>query len=136
MKNFSIHDPRKGQVILITIIVITGTLIGALTIGGLLILYQLRQAGDITRSAQSIFAADAGIEWGLYQFFKPVSSTRVGPPVFRLSSISASTTCYNAIDYEYPGRLVSCTTTSSTRIESQGTSQDTRRSLELFLVAP
>ncbi len=55
---------------LITSLVLSSTLLGATTIAGLLMLYQLRQGSDIANSTKAIYAADAGLEWRLYRFFK------------------------------------------------------------------
>lgn len=51
---------------ILTVLSLGGTMLGATTIAGLLMLYQLRQATDMASSAKAIFAADAGIEWGIY----------------------------------------------------------------------
>lgn len=57
---------HNGQVMLLTVLVISGTLMSISLIAGLLMLYQIRQAGDFTNSAKSIFAADSGVEWWFY----------------------------------------------------------------------
>lgn len=57
---------RKGQVMLLTVLTLGGTLLGVTTIAGLLMVYQVRQGTDLSKSARAIFAADAGIEWALY----------------------------------------------------------------------
>lgn len=59
---------RSGQVMILTILALGGTLLGATTVAGLLTLYQLRNSTDLTNSAKAIFAADAGLEWGLYNY--------------------------------------------------------------------
>ncbi len=51
---------------MLTVLTLGGALMGATTIAGLLMLYQIRQGSDINHSARAVFAADAGIEWGLY----------------------------------------------------------------------
>lgn len=77
---------RSAQVMIITVLTLGGTLLGATTIAGLLMLYQIRQATDLKNSAQAIFAADTGIEWGLYRFFQcngnssPPSACDNSPP--------------------------------------------------------
>ncbi len=62
---------RQGQVMLLAVLVISGTILGATTIAGMLMLNQLRQATNIGLSMQAIFAADTGIEWELFKLFKP-----------------------------------------------------------------
>lgn len=55
---------------LITVLVLSGTILGATTIAGLLTLYQIRQTTDFINSTKAIYAADSGLEWRLYKFFK------------------------------------------------------------------
>lgn len=52
---------------LLAVLLISGTILGATTIAGLLMLYQLRQATNVGYSLQALFAADSGLEWKLYQ---------------------------------------------------------------------
>lgn len=51
---------------ILTVIVISGTLMGLAVIAGILMIYQLRQAGDFSNSAKAIFAADTGVNWWIY----------------------------------------------------------------------
>lgn len=89
---------NNGQVMLITSIVLSGALLGATTIAGLLMLYQLRQGSDITNSTKAIFAADAGLEWRLYRFLKAdkscdcSSANQCPTPVFS-NSATLQTSC-------------------------------------------
>lgn len=55
---------------LITVLAMSGTLLGATAIAGYLMLNQIRQTTDTINSTKAIFAADAGLEWRLYKFFK------------------------------------------------------------------
>lgn len=68
--SFGARQWRGGQVMLITVLALTGTILGATTIAGLLMIYQIRQSTDIVNSTKAIFAADSGIEWRLYRFYK------------------------------------------------------------------
>lgn len=61
---------QSGQAMLITVLILSGTMLAATTVAGLLMTYQIRQATNITDSTKAIFAADAGIEWALYRSFK------------------------------------------------------------------
>lgn len=60
-----------GQVMLITTLVLSGTILAASTIAGLLMLYQIRQAGNSAESAKAIFAADSGTEVEMYNLYFP-----------------------------------------------------------------
>ncbi len=61
---------QSGQVLLFSVLILSGALLSVTVIAGLLTLYQLRQAGDVARSAQAIYAADAGLEMEFYRWFK------------------------------------------------------------------
>lgn len=60
---------RSGQVIILATLALGGAILGATTIAGLLMIYQIRQTIDVEDSAKAIFAADTGIEWGQMQFY-------------------------------------------------------------------
>ena len=51
----------KGQVMLLTVLIVSGSIIGATTIAGLLMLYELRNATNVSQSLQALFAADTGL---------------------------------------------------------------------------
>lgn len=68
---------EKGQVMLITVLTLSGIILGATTIGGLLMAYQIRQSSNITNSTKAIMAADAGIEYQLYNHFKETPYTEL-----------------------------------------------------------
>lgn len=59
---------NRGQVMLLTVLILSGTLLGATTIAGLLMLYQIRQSADIANSTRAIYAADSGLEKRIYEF--------------------------------------------------------------------
>lgn len=60
----------SGQVMLLTTLILSGTILAAATLAGLLMVYQIRQASDATQSAKAIYAADAGIEYELYRIYR------------------------------------------------------------------
>lgn len=55
---------------LLTVLVLGGSILGASTIAGYLMLLKIRTSSDITNSTKAIYAADSGIEWELYKYFK------------------------------------------------------------------
>jgi len=59
-----------GQAMLLTVLILGGSILGASTIAGYLMLLKIRSSSDITNSTKAIFAADTGIEWELYKQFK------------------------------------------------------------------
>jgi len=54
---------------ILTTLILSGTILAAVTIAGLLMLYQIRQAGNAMQSGRAIFVADAGLEYELYKFY-------------------------------------------------------------------
>jgi hypothetical protein len=55
---------------LLTVLILGGSMLAASTIAGYLMLLKIRGASDITNSSKAVFAADTGIEWELYKQFK------------------------------------------------------------------
>lgn len=55
---------------LLTVLVLGGSLISASTIAGYLMLLNIRRSSNITDSTGAIYAADTGVEWDLYRRFK------------------------------------------------------------------
>ena len=114
---------------LITVLILSGTILGATTIAGLLTLYQIRQASDVMNSTKAIFAADSGLEWRLYKFFKQDSQVcqecpdggACPQPVFE-NSAAFQATCVSV------GGAA-----TSTVIKSTGISGNAARALEIVL---
>lgn len=55
---------------ILTVLVLSGTVLAVTTVAGVLMIYQIRQTGNVTDSARAIFAADTGLEWERYKKFK------------------------------------------------------------------
>jgi hypothetical protein len=83
----------KGQVMLLTVLIVSGTILGATTIAGLLMVYQMRQATNFGQSLQALFAADTGLEWQLYRKFQKDDYPE---PVFSPEANASFVTTYNA----------------------------------------
>ena len=60
---------------LIAVLALGGAILGATAVAGLMTLYQIRAATDTANSAKAIFAADAGTEWALFNYYCGVDST-------------------------------------------------------------
>lgn len=60
---------RKGQALLLIVVMMGGVLFLVTAVAGLLMFYQVEQASDAANSTVAIFAADAGLERGLYYYF-------------------------------------------------------------------
>ena len=130
----STHSARSGQVMIITILVLGGAILSATTIAGLLMLYQIRQTTDIANSGKAIYAADAGIEWSLYNWFCTISGKGVcdiGKPIFTNKADFQLTTICTTFSGE---TLTPCRPTDdpyAVTFRSVGTSGNSTRALGL-----
>ena len=73
MNNELRKNKNSGQVMLLTVLILSSTILGASTIVGFLLLNQIKTSTDIKNSTKAIFAADAGIEYELYRIAKDPS---------------------------------------------------------------
>ena len=112
---------------ILTTIALGGAILGATTIAGLRMTYQIRQATDFRSSAKAIFAADTAVEWGLYQFFN--STTNLPGPTFSDSRTSFSLKCYASSSPD----PISCKDPSIDTIRTVGIFGSVNRALELGL---
>jgi hypothetical protein len=117
---------KRGQSMLLTVMALGGTILGATTIAGLLTVYQIRQTNDMANSAKALSAADTGIEWGLYQFFKPEGTATA--PEFSNGALSPRAECRDVVDVVVP-----CTDPSVASIRSVGRAANATRALQLSL---
>ena len=118
----------RGQIMLLTVLALSGTILGATTIAGLLIVYQIRQSSDIVNSTKAIFAADAGLEWRLYKFFKFDSQACKDCPdggACPQPSFGNGVSLQTACEVAEGG--------AATKIKSTGTSVNASRALEIVL---
>ena len=60
---------QKGQAILLSVIIMGSILLSVTTIAGYLSIQKIRVSRDIVNSGKAIYAADAGIEYRLYEEF-------------------------------------------------------------------
>lgn len=60
---------RDGQAMLTAVLSISGAILGATAIAGFLMIYQLRASTDSENSAKAVFAADAGVQWTLFNYY-------------------------------------------------------------------
>lgn len=115
---------------ILTILALGGTLLGATTVAGLLTLYQIRNSTDLANSAKAIFAADSGIEWGLYNFScanggsqDPCPAPEEGDSGFENGS-TVKVTCLGK------GSVLDCTSSEANSIKSVGSSGGSSRAFE------
>ena len=105
-----------GQVMLLTVLLLGGTILGATTIAGYLMIQKIQIASDITNSTKAIFAAATGIEWELFRKFKD--------PNFPKPVLSNGATFESSVSED------------GSVIKSIGTSLRTSRAFELQFVTP
>jgi len=103
---------------LVMVLVLGATMLGASVIAGYITVQELRTAGDITHSAQAIYAADSGMGWELYKTF--VGDNGLSYPTFS-NGATVSTTEETAEDY------------SSVTLKSFGNAGRVHRALGFFL---
>lgn len=100
---------QKGQVLLVTVLILTSIFALATTIGGM-VLFELKSMNSTGESVRALYAAEAGIECRLYMANKA-------------GSCDASGTLDNGTEYT--------STDYTTYIRSIGTSNKINRALEI-----
>jgi hypothetical protein len=110
------NNTKQGQAMLVAVLSIGGAILGATTVAGLLMLYQIRSTSDAANSAKAIFAADSGLEWSLYAYFN--SSTVPALPTALGNGSTIQVTCYDDTGVN----VVACTAPSSSVAISEGVS--------------
>lgn len=70
---------ERGQVMILSVILMSGAILSATMVASFLMVYHMRQATDLANSAKAIFAADAGVEW---QFYRVRKDANYPAPVF------------------------------------------------------
>lgn len=64
------HSTSSGQAMMIVVLILSGIIIGATSISGLLTARQTRQTADSGSLAIAISAADAGLEWRMFKLYE------------------------------------------------------------------
>ena len=109
--------PSSGQAMILAVLMLGGAILGVTTVAGLLMLYQIRQSSDFQSSAKSIFAADSGVEWALYNHFKgavPLPTPSNGAVV-------------SAVCYDSSNAAIACDNASSSYAVANGTAGNSKR---------
>ena len=117
---------------MLTVLTLGGALLGATTIAGLLMLYQVRQGAEVNQSARALFAADSGIELGLYNLLCPEDPSKQPcpinePPTFG-NGASVEMHCLNDAGEEVP----QCDSATTVTIKSLGRSGNVARAFCLL----
>lgn len=123
---------------LLATLALGGAILGATTIAGLLMLYQIRATTDSEHSAEAIFAADSGVNWALFDYFCTGDGRCVTPPDVPLPGnagtlANASVLNVQCYDGASPPNVVDCDNSSTVVYAvSKGTSLDTARAFYLY----
>lgn len=112
---------------ILTTLTLGGALMGATTIAGLLMLYQIRQGADVNHSARALFAADAGIEWGLYNLLCSEDPAKQPCPINRVPRFNNGATVTVECLNDAGVRVNDCNPTETVTIKSLGRSGNTAR---------
>ncbi|MBI3046378.1 MAG: hypothetical protein HYY86_02485 [Candidatus Harrisonbacteria bacterium] len=115
---------------LITVLVLSGTILGATAIAGLLMVYQLRQSNDVINSNKAIFAADSGIEWRLYKFFKADSQICKECPD---GGVCPGPNFENGASFQTTCELLGGGAVPTVKVKSTGTAGNNSRAFEIIL---
>ena len=134
---------------LLAMIALGGAILGATTIAGILITYQIRATTDTKNSAKAIFAADSAVEWALYDYY--CAATTTANPASRclvagdqaLPGTASSTPGVSTLGngamvndvtcYDGSGALVLCSAPSAAFSIAKGESLDAKRAFYLNL---
>jgi hypothetical protein len=116
---------RGGQAMILAVLALGGTMLGATAIAGFLMLYQIRQATDFEASSKAVFAADSGIQWALYSYLHPPAGPLPGNPAGTLSNGAT----LQVVCYDSTGATVTPCDSTSTAAEaiSKGFAGNTKR---------
>jgi len=79
-------NKNKGQAMILTVVLLSGAVLASTSLVALIVLYQLRQATDVSGSTQAIFAADSGLEWAYYNETRDPGSRLPYPHTLILSN--------------------------------------------------
>ncbi len=122
-----IKNNRFGQAVVVAILTIGITLLGATAFAGVIMANELRAAGSVPDSANAIFIADSGVNWALYSYLTGKSVAQPGVP----SGESLLVTCFDST-----GAALACTSPDVKTVVSKGTSVGGSRRAFLLDVKP
>jgi hypothetical protein len=120
---------KKGQAMILAVLALGGTMLGATAIAGFLMLYQIRQSTDFESSGRALFAADTGTEWALYTYFTTSSVPLPGSTTAPFQNgATTEVICYDSTG----ASEVACDNTSTAAMAyAEGDDQNTRRAFSV-----
>lgn len=132
LNNYSLNK-KEGQLMVIIAVLMAGLFVVGTAISGLLMYFSSMRSSDFISSGAAFFAADAGIERGLYHYFKEeqsLSPSDICNPNFVLSEEG---TLPNFSSFKYEIKFY-CENgqPKSFKIKSVGKTSYTQRVLEQY----
>jgi|GEM_PF-1374824 len=125
-----VSEPKvraRGQVMLLTVLIVSSTILSATMIAGILMRNQIRSATNIGQSLQALYAADAGIEFELYKLLK---DDTIPDPSFTIPVSLKTQILTEGGDIEL--RSVGCSGPFTKAISTRSCPRAINRSFELF----
>jgi hypothetical protein len=122
---------NQGQVIILTILILGGTLLATASIAALLLVYQIRQSTDFQNSGKAIFAADSGVEWTLYNHFNPGASQLFKSDNNKTWKATLNNGALATVTCFQDAQQKNCTDPGVNIIRSVGTSNETSRAFRI-----
>lgn len=119
---YKIKKNKQGQVMIVVSLSLGGVMIISSLVGGILILNQLRQSKNLVDSAKAIYAADAALNWGFYQF---IGSRGASAPSLN-NNATALTQCF-----DNQNQLTSCDSSNVSYIIGIGQTSLVSRALRM-----
>ncbi|MBI5153296.1 MAG: hypothetical protein HZA36_02450 [Parcubacteria group bacterium] len=111
---------ERGQVMMLTVLLLSLAFSLASFLAGSIIVYQVRAASTITSAMVAVFAGDSGLQCGLYKTIKGADDASFVCPLGNASYMMNGATFDTSVSL----------TASSTLIRSKGVFRDTSRALE------
>jgi hypothetical protein len=111
---------NSGQMMILTSLALGSAILGTTAIAGLLMVYQLRQTTDFANSAKAVFAADAGIEWGLGQRYHSSTMASALSPMAPTYFMNGNEKMLQIECWGGSGAVVDCTDESAVSVVSRG----------------
>lgn len=127
-------DKNSGQAMVLAIMALGGILIGATTIAGLLVYYQIQQATDITNSTMAIYAADTGLEWAFFDMFcNTYTPSRCAVPPTQPGGLGNGATVVSVQCEDASNASLACSDPAVRKIGAVGNSGHSYRALQADL---
>jgi hypothetical protein len=100
---------EKGQAMILISVMLGGLVLSATAIAGMLMYFTLQQSSDSISSAAALFAADAGVEQGLYCYFYKLQGSNLAPCQNQPVLLGNGATATSTIAYDSATGMITAT---------------------------